>query len=137
MDRDDPLGLKVVCEGDEKQTTETSSPPAGAGDNALDAFGKGRGKGKGEPRGPLQCYSCLGEGHPQFLCASGKGVGKANQGPVRARATARRFAQAKAEANTSPTAAKAAAKALEAAAARAAAPRAKVLTVRKKAKARA
>ena len=46
----------------------------------LDAFGKG--KGKGEPRGPMQCYNCLGEGHPQFLYASAKGAGKAGSSPV-------------------------------------------------------
>ena len=37
-------------------------------DWTLDAFGQGKGKGGGE-RGPMQCYNCLGEGHPSFLCA--------------------------------------------------------------------
>ena len=50
-------------------------------DWTLDAFGKGKG-GKGGERGPLECYNCLGEGHPQFLCASAKGAGKAGAGPV-------------------------------------------------------
>ena len=40
----------------------------------FNAFGKG--KDKGEPRGPLHCYNCLGEGHPQFMCLSGTGAGK-------------------------------------------------------------
>ena len=34
-------------------------------DWSLDAMGKGKGKG------PLQCYNCLGDGHPQFLCRLG------------------------------------------------------------------
>ena len=42
---------------------QASTPEADAW--ALDAFGKG--KSKGEPGGPLQCYNCLGKGHPQFL----------------------------------------------------------------------
>ena len=49
----------------------------------LDAFGKGKGKGgNGEPRGPLQCYNCLGEGHLQFLCPSDKGAGKSGLSPI-------------------------------------------------------
>ena len=32
---------------------------------ALDAVGKG--KGKGADKGSMQCYNCLGEGHPAFL----------------------------------------------------------------------
>ena len=47
----------------------------------MDAFGKGKGKGGGD-RGPMQCYNCLGEGHPQFLCASAKDTGKEGAGPV-------------------------------------------------------
>ena len=30
----------------------------------------------------MQWYNCLGESHPQFLCASTKGAGKAGSGPV-------------------------------------------------------
>ena len=45
---------------------------------ALDALGKGKGKGKGK----LDCWNCLGEGHPSFLCPSGKGAGKAGSGPT-------------------------------------------------------
>ena len=48
---------------------------------SLDAFGKGKGKGSGDG-GLMQCYNCLGAGHPQFLCASAKGAGKAGTGPV-------------------------------------------------------
>ena len=55
-------------------------PPPEQPDWSLDAFGKG-GKGKG-PRGPLECYNCLGEGHPQFLCPSAKGAGKAGASPA-------------------------------------------------------
>ena len=47
----------------------------------FDVFNKGKGKGSGD-RGPLQCYNCLGEGHPQFLCASGTGARKADLGPI-------------------------------------------------------
>ena len=63
-----------------------SAPPAQAAQPEQpgwdrDAFGKGKGKGSGD-RGSLQCYNCLGEGHPSFLCASDKGAGKAGSGPV-------------------------------------------------------
>jgi hypothetical protein len=34
----------------------------------IDAFGKGKGKGKDSgPRPPLECYNCLGSGHPQQI----------------------------------------------------------------------
>ncbi len=46
---------------------------------ALDALGKGKGKGKGKG---LDCWKCLGDGHPSFLCPSGKGAGKAGSGPT-------------------------------------------------------
>ena len=40
----------------------------------LDAFGKGKGKQKG----PLECYNCLGKGHPSRVCTSPQGAGKGN-----------------------------------------------------------
>ena len=30
----------------------------------------------------MQCYNCLGEGHPKFLCASAKGASKSGSGPT-------------------------------------------------------
>ena len=30
----------------------------------------------------MQCYDCLGEGHPSFLCHSAKGAGEKGAGPV-------------------------------------------------------
>ena len=47
----------------------------------LDAFGKGKGKAKGD-RGPMACYNGLGLGHPERLCASQYGAGKAQTGPT-------------------------------------------------------
>ena len=42
----------------------------------LDAFGKGKGKGKDSgARPPLECYNCLGTGHPQRLCPTPPGMG--------------------------------------------------------------
>jgi hypothetical protein len=43
----------------------------------LDAFGKGKGNkgGKDQARAPLECYNCLGKGHPQRLCATPPGMG--------------------------------------------------------------
>ena len=62
------------------QTQATPQPQQPEQDPwSLDAFNKGKGKGSG---GPLQCYNFLGDGHPQFLCASDKGAGEAGAGPV-------------------------------------------------------
>ena len=56
------------------------TPEAQEGLWLVDAFGKGKGKAKGE-RGPMACYNCLGLGHPERLCASKYGAGKAQTGP--------------------------------------------------------
>ena len=53
------------------------APPSGD----IDAFGKGKGKGKDQPRQPLECYGCFGEGHPQRLCPTLRGfAGKPGAG---------------------------------------------------------
>ena len=57
------------------------APPTYSGGEVaggLDAFGKG-GKGNG---GPVECWNCLGKGHPSRLCPSPQGAGIA-KGPDR------------------------------------------------------
>ena len=51
----------------EPQQFPLSPTQPGAAGYDLDALGKGKGKG-------LVCWGCLGEGHPQALCASKPGV---------------------------------------------------------------
>ena len=56
----------------EPQHYPLSPTQPGTGGHDLDALGKGKGKG-------LICWGCLGEGHPQAMCASKPGVtGKCN-----------------------------------------------------------
>ena len=70
-------GMADPWTGAAAQQPAAQPPPQPEADWFLDAFGQGKGG-----KGPIQCYNCLGEGHPSFLCQSAKGAGKAGTGPV-------------------------------------------------------